>query len=220
MEPGAGKPLQRMKAYALPQATQARGTWIRQRGLFLMGRRWLPFTAEERFDAVAPGFEWRARVRFAPFVSVHVVDAFQRDHGVLRARLLGLTVANESGPDITLAECLRLLAELPWCPFAFDHPAFVWSTTDDGLAVRAPSLVPEASVRFAVDASGRALRTEARRQGRIGRRSFVAEWFGEFDDYREFAGMRLPARAQVSWLLPEGKMTYFQCEIVDAGTLP
>lgn len=208
-----------MRAFALPEGARARGTWVRQRGLFLMGRRWLPFTAEERFDAVAPGFEWRARVRFAPFLSVRVVDAFERDHGALRARLPGLTVANESGPDITLAECIRLLAELPWCPFALDHPAFLWSTTADGLTVRAPSLVADASVRFEVDASGRALRAQARRPGRIGRRSFVADWLGEFADYRDFAGMRLPARGRVSWLFPEGKMTYFQCDIVDAGTL-
>lgn len=101
-----------MRAYALPQPARAAGTWVRQHGLFLMGRRWLPFSADERFDAVAPAFEWRAHVRFAPFVSVHVVDVFQRDQEVLRARLLGLTVANEPGPDITLGEGLQLLAKL------------------------------------------------------------------------------------------------------------
>jgi hypothetical protein len=113
----------------------------------------------------------------------------------------------------------RLLAELPWCPLALDHPALAWCVADSGLEVSAPSLAPDGKVRFAVDASGRVLRAQARRPGRIGRRSFVADWIGEYGAYREFGEMRLPASTQVSWLLPEGQLTYFRGDIVDAGIL-
>ena len=40
---------------------------------------WLPFTAEQSFDARRCGFVWHAKVRMAPFVTAVVEDAYRND---------------------------------------------------------------------------------------------------------------------------------------------
>jgi hypothetical protein len=38
----------------------------------------------------------------------------------------------------------------------------------------------------------------------------VARWVGEFSDYRSFGGIRMPARGEVRWELPDGPFTYWR----------
>jgi hypothetical protein len=49
----------------------------------------------------------------------------------------------------------------------------------------------------------------------VGKQTVETPLNGIYGDYKEFAGVRLPTTAEVSWLLPEGPFTYFRCRITD-----
>jgi hypothetical protein len=44
-------------------------------------------------------------------------------------------------------------------------------------------------------------------------------WAGEYADYREFGGMRMPSRAEVSWELPEGRYVLWRGQVTSALAL-
>jgi hypothetical protein len=216
MNRGAGK-LDMVRRYALPRPLAGKGTWIRQRGQFRLGERWLPFTAEQNIDALNIGFEWKARIRVAPCVSVAVTDAFINGRGLLRARVFGLPVASDSGHVVDVGELMRFLAELPWCPLAYSSRELCWEEVDEQTLKVTRVLGPTpVSVDLKIDATGQVRGAHATRPGKIGKRSFVADWVGEFGVYEEIAGMRIPTAAEVHWMLPEGKLTYFKGEVVAA----
>ena len=69
------------------------------------------------------------------------------------------------------------------------------------------------------DAAGDIVAAEADDRPReAGGRFVPTGWRGEFSDYRDFDGIRLPAHAEVSWLLDDGPYTYFRGDLVSYGT--
>src|SRR5581483_5542201 len=82
------------------------------------GGRALRFTAVEELAVERVAFEWRARFPLAPLVALTVVDRYAEGEGELRGRLLGVPVLGQRGPEISVGEALRYLAELPWAPHA------------------------------------------------------------------------------------------------------
>ena len=79
-----------------------------------------PFTADQLVTVRPPGFDWDARIRMLPGLSVFVRDAYREGAGLLRAEAAGLvTVADlPPSPDLARGELLRWLAEAPWFPTA------------------------------------------------------------------------------------------------------
>ncbi len=49
--------------------------------------------------------------------------------------------------------------------------------------------------------------------------SVPTRWGGELGDYRTLGGMRMPARGEVYWELPEGRFVYWRGEITSAQAL-
>ena len=217
---GAADLLDRVRGYALPASARGRGTWIRQRGTLLRGKRWLRFQAEQRFDAVDIGFDWKAQVRMGP-VALTVRDSFRNGEGGLEIRLLSIRLASSRGEQMAQAQVQRFLAELPWCPVALENPLLRWSAPNsEALEVSMPVGQESATVRVVVEGDGRVRRSEATRQRQVGKRYELTEWFGEFSGYQEMGGMRLPTRAEVAWVLPDGVQAYWRGEVVAAGITP
>jgi hypothetical protein len=141
--------------------------------------------------------------------------------GTLRARVFGLPVASDSGHAVDVGELVRFLAGLPWCPLAYSSPELCWEEVDEQTLKVTRVLGPTpVSVDLTIDAMGPVLGAHATRPGKIGKRSFVADWIGEFGPYEEIAGMRIPTTAEVHWLLPEGKLTYFKGEVSPRKSSP
>jgi hypothetical protein len=179
-------------------------------------RPWRSFRAEQAIDARDLGFRWNARMRLAALVVARATDAFEAGHGRLEVRVAGVRVMRSVGPDTDVGELLRLLAELPLCPLAYDHPALEWSADGEGtLRVAAEVGGTRASVALQVDDAGRVVGCRAERPRLVGRRSVPTPWRGRLHEYREMGGVRIPARLEVAWELPEGELTYFRGEILD-----
>jgi hypothetical protein len=70
----------------------------------------------------------------------------------------------------------------------------------DGLAVQAT---------FDVDDQGRLEQLRASRYRDIGDgKALLTPWRGQYGDYRELGGFRVPTSVDVSWELPGGAFTY------------
>lgn len=213
MTPQARQLLDRVIGWATvePKAT-ALQVAFRQRGLMrLKPGKWLPFTAEQSVNAQGPGFVWNARVRMLPLVWARVTDALEGS-GRLEARLLGIPIVRARGPEVDAGQLMRWLAELPWCPAAYRCPLIEWELAAPG-TLRAT--VKGASVELDIDEQGRVLRSRALRLRQAGKKFIPTPWVGEFEGEQEAAGFRVPARATVTWHLPEGRFDYWKGEVFD-----
>lgn len=180
---------------------------------------WTSVTARQVIGIGAPAFAWDARADIMPLVGMRVIDAYVGGEGRLRVRLLGsIPVANATGPEVNYGELYRYLAELPWAPQAIlGNPALRWRQIDDAsVEVAAETSDGDlARVRLTFDAAGDIVAIEADDRPREEKGAFLhTRWRGEFTDYRDFGGIRLPAHAEVSWLLDDGPFTYFRGDLV------
>ena len=92
--------LEGVRRNALPRtAGEGRGTWLRQRGEIRLGSgKWVPFRAEQRFDAVDLGFRWVAKARMAPLLRATVTDGFEHGRGFFEVRMFGFPIQRAGGP--------------------------------------------------------------------------------------------------------------------------
>ncbi len=180
---------------------------------------WTPVSAHQTVGIGAPAFVWYARAQLAPLIGVRVIDAYVGGAGRLKVRLLGsIPMSEATGPEVSHSELFRYLAELPWAPDAMlGNPALHWREVDAAtVEVSAETADGQtASVRFVFDAAGEIIAAEADDRPReTGGRFVPTRWRGDFSDYREFDGVRLPAHAEVAWVLPGGPYVYFRGDIL------
>jgi hypothetical protein len=187
-----------------------------------------PGAPERRFTAIQysavdhVAFEWRARFPFARLLSLEVVDAYYGGEGSLEVRLFGRRFQNERGPETTAGEAMRYLAELPWAPHAmYANRQLRWTAVGETHVEVHLEPDPALRVAFEFDAGGEIVRVSSttrslKREGRW----MPTPWTGEFADYRDIGGMRMPTSADVSWDLPEGRFRYWHGRIVAARALP
>jgi len=191
---------------------------LKQEGEFNMseeGNRWAPFSADQWVRIRPPGFDWDARIRLLPGVSVRVHDAYVAGEGILHAAMLGLfPLVNLQGKgEIAKGELMRFLAEAAWYPTALLPGQGVrWTAVDAGTA-RAALDDGEISVEllFRFNAEDLIQAVEAEARGRMVNRQIVASpWAGRFWGYERRSGMLVPLQGEVAWLFPDGPRPYWR----------
>jgi hypothetical protein len=177
------------------------------------GGRALRFSATQRFEVDRIAFSWRARFPIFGPLALRVVDEYAAGKGRLEARLLGVPVQRQSGPDTAAGEALRYLAELPWVPFAMAHnPELEWRelgahTVEVATSLGAQRLALELRFNAAADIVGA---FSPARPRLVGKRALPTPWTAEFGGYGMLGGIRAPTRAEVRWELPEGPFVYWR----------
>lgn len=198
---------------------------IATEGEFLLDEkksRWAPFTADQLFVARPPGFDWDARIRMAPGLSIFVRDAYSAGAGLLRAEALGLvTVASQQpSPEVAEGELLRWLAEACWLPTALLPSQGVrWDAIDEG---RARATVTDrgtaATLEFRFSRDGLVASVWAAARPRtVGAKNVPTPWEGTWTDYGSRNGMRVPTSGEVAWLVPEGRHPYWRGRVTAAS---
>src|SRR3982074_2957655 len=181
--------LEGMRRNALPGSVrEGRGTWLRQHGEIRLGSgRWAPFRAKQRFNALDLGFRWVARARMAPLLHATVTDAFEGGRGSFEVRMFGFPIQRAAGPEFDTSELLRCLAELPWCPLAFTHPALTWTVVDERtLRVDLERGSVRVGLELEFDEQGRVRGMKAESRPRPAGRAFIpTPWGGRYGEYRE-----------------------------------
>ena len=187
------------------------------------GGSWKPFTAAQTSEVAKVEFSWHARMRMLPGVWVGVVDEYVGGVGLLHAKLWDrITIARGEGIEAAKGEVMRYLAELPWNPHAIaGNAALEWTTLAADRVEVATSVAGErVAVQLVFDIGGDIIAAEAPARGYDdGKTTVMRPWGGIFSEYRRFAGIRVPTRAEVSWQLPAGRFTYFRGVLTDLEPL-
>lgn len=194
---------------------------IVHRGQFNMsetGEKWRPFTSEQAVTAARPGFDWEARIRMAPGLSVFVRDAYVVGQGILKASLAGFFTVAEwpQTPELAYGELMRFLAEAVWYPTVLLPGPFVkWEETGESCAKAtladggtAVSLV----FHFGPDGLVDRVRAESRPRT-VGDRTVDMPWEGRFRSWERHGGMLVPTEGEVAWITPEGPHPYWRGKI-------
>lgn len=188
---------------------------IGQEGLMWLepGGRALRFTATQRFAVDTIAFSWRARLQLLGPFSITVVDDYAHGEGKLEARMLGVPIQRQSGPEVVQGEALRYLAELPWVPHALTrNRELEWRQLDDRrIAVAAHLHGAPLAVAIELDQAGDIARASSEtRLRRVGKTWVPTPWGGDFGDYQLVGGVRIPTRAEVYWELRSGRFVYWR----------
>lgn len=176
------------------------------------------FTAEQHITAEPPGFVWDARIRMAPGMTVTVRDGFVGGEGSMHGALWGLItmVHQEGDPEIAAGSLSRYLAEAVWVPTALlPRHGVRWSEVDDSRAtatLSAGGTTVSAEFRFGADGRIESVYVPDRLRDVDGE-AVPTPWEGFFRQYERREGVWIPISGDVSWILPEGRQTYWIGEI-------
>jgi hypothetical protein len=183
------------------------------------GGGWMPFEAEQWFTTEKPGFVWIADVTAAPGVHLAGIDRYIEGKGGMLIKLLSLiTVVDARGREIDQGTMLRYLAEIVWFPSAALNDCITWEPAGKNSARASMNLGGvSASGVFTFDAKGdvegfEAMRYYSRKDG-----ATLEKWVIDIDtgSFREFEGVRVPAKSTVTWKLNNGDFTWFRLTITD-----
>ncbi len=220
MEDETGALLARLRAYCFPggeeAARQVQAVKTTQRGQFRSSpnARWTPFTAKETVESRRSGFRWEAR--FGGVSAIVVTDAYEDRRGRLTVKAGGvLPIRKEQGPDYDRGELQRYLASVMFCPpMLLNHPSLEWTAAGPAsLRVRDRADSTGATVDLEVNAEGCPVACHAERPMTLGKRVVLTPWSGVGSEFREWEGLRVASRLEVSWHLPEGPFIYFRAEV-------
>lgn len=187
----------------------------------LRPNEWKPFTSRQLFSVHPRGFVWDARIRFLPLVPMLVRDSYIAGTGSMLGALGGVVpLAHVEGTEaVASGALLRYLAESAWFPTALLPGEGVnWSAIDDSTA---RATLTDAGTTVWMDvrfhASGGIARVSAIRERAVDGTSVPTPWEGAFSsELLTVDGMKIPASGEVSWLLREGRHTYWRARITDA----
>jgi hypothetical protein len=213
-------PMHRYLDWALP-GDRAPATFARMRhgGTFRRtpDEPWFPIRGEQYYDTSEPAFVWSATMKVKRMLWVRGRDKYMDGHGhMLIKPLSAFTVADMAGPEMDQSTLLRYMSEMPWFPSAFlTVPGIEYSAVDaDTVELRLTHGGCSVRGRFTIGPDGAVtgFHTEDRFREIEGKMQRTP-WYGTFDEYAEFDGMRIPVTAEVSWDTPEGPLTYARFRI-------
>jgi hypothetical protein len=118
----------------------------------------------------------------------------------------------QTGPETNVGEAMRYLAELAWAPQGVAaNRQLEWREVDER-TVEVECVVGEAkvSVRWEFNAEGDPIRASGVRPFPAGKSFVPTPWGGDFSDYRDFAGTRVPSFGEAWWELEDGRFVYWR----------
>jgi hypothetical protein len=185
--------------------------------------KWMPFTAETRYQAQPPAFVWKARFSMLPGVWLIAEDGHDEERGWGGAKLWGIVpMGGRKGPEVSAMQWVRSLAKVPWKPqFALAVPTLEWSDTGDtAFDVRTAVGDLAISVRFELDTDGDIVRASSKRYYDVPDGFVEAPWRYGFSDHRDFGGIRMPASAVATYVKSDGAWEYWRGRITSVTSDP
>ncbi|MGI6486507.1 MAG: hypothetical protein GX759_03900 [Thermoanaerobacterales bacterium] len=189
----------------------------KQKAQMRMGqdKSWMPTDVEQYFTVDEPGFIWKARIKAAPFLHIMGRDKYYEGKGNMLIKILSLiTVADAAGEEIDQGTLVRYLAETVWFPTAALSNYIEWKQTGQDSAEATMSYKgTTASGVFTFNEKGDVVDFTAQRYREVNRQYSLETWSIRMEDYKEFDGIRIPAKGEVIWKLDKGDFNWYQFEV-------
>ena len=179
------------------------------------GQPWRPFQATQYYTPEPLGFVWRVGMAMLPGVRVVGRDTYARQHGHMLIKLYSaLPVVDKSGPKIAVGAFVRLIADcfglVPDGAGGQPAPPMGGGGRSHG-SRRRHGWGHAGGRHLPLRRSGRSrpglLAGPLPRRDRRPADTLVCLILG---GYREFAGVRIPAEAEVVWELEAGPFPWWQ----------
>lgn len=198
-----------------------RTAYVRQAGRFRMAadKPWMPMKAEQVFTVEPPGMEWRARFKMFGLPLFTANDSYRDGAGHMFGKAAGLfTIFDDRSEKLTIGTQMRYLSELIWLPIAFLGDNVTWTAVDDHSAdVALTDHGRTVSGRMFFDDLGRPRTFETMRYREKNGEYVLTPWHTPNLEYGQRGGLNIPVRGQVYWLMPEGKLTYGDFNIIEVA---
>jgi hypothetical protein len=179
--------------------------------------RWMPFKAEQYNKVEEPAFIWLARVKAAPLITLTGRDNYQNGKGEMQIKLLNLiSVVHATGPEIDQGALIRYMAESVWFPSSALANYFAWEQISNSqVKCTMNHRGVSSSGIFTFDSKGDVQSFEAMRFFQQKQTATLEKWHVDLEPsgLKDFEGIRIPAKATVTWKLKEGDFTWLKLEI-------
>ncbi len=180
--------------------------------------QWIAYKASQYTGINQPSFAWYAEMQQSPLLILKGLDQYYNGKGQMTISLSALyRVVNASGPNIDQGSLVRYLAEICWYPSASLNEYISWTAVDSLHAIGKIQIgKQQAEGLFTFTQDGRMTGFEAMRyMDRNPLPATLEKWVIriESDSYKNFDGIRIPARSSVSWQLKEGEFLWLKMEI-------
>jgi hypothetical protein len=193
--------------------------YLHQKASLRLGndKPWLPAEADQYFKISEPGFIWKATIMMNPLLKVVGRDMYHQGKGHMLIKALSLIpVANARGEEIDQGTMLRFMGEMSWFPVAALSDYLKWEEIDSNSARATMNYGGvTASGIFRFSDEGRILSFTAKRYMENHGRYSLEDWVVEAKDYKEFGGIEIPHKVDVTWQLEAGDYHWFSCEVTD-----
>ncbi|WP_369017274.1 hypothetical protein QBE54_05870 [Thermatribacter velox] len=192
---------------------------LKQRGLIRTTEEqpWMSARAEQYFTVDNPGFLWKVRVKVNPFLFLVGRDKYFKGKGNMLIKLLAfINVVNAQGREIDQGTMLRYLGEIVWFPSAALNDYVEWQAIDDrsARAIMTYGGITAQAV-FSFNENGDVVGFSCKRYMTRNGRYSLEDYSAKLEAHKEFEGIRVPTKGEVSWKLESGDFTYYKLEITD-----
>lgn len=190
---------------------------LRQRGAMRTkpNGKWMPFEAEQLVSLGNPAFIWSTEIAAAPLVHIAGRDKYANGRGNMLIKLWSLfPIADAKGPETDQGTLVRFLAELSWFPTAALSGYLQWEQVDSSSAkatMTFEGIMASGIFRFNPDAD--MVSFEAKRFYVGSGSASLEDRFVAMTGWKQFAGVRIPHRSEVSWKLKAGDHQWLRLEI-------
>lgn len=176
---------------------------------------WIGAGAEQYFRLEEPGYLWKASMEYASVFPVEAMDCWQEGMGTMEVKTMYLFSSGvKDGDKVDEGSMQRFLAEMVWFPSFAVSPTIEWLAID---SLKAKAVMKykgkKAEGNFTFNRKGEFVKFTTLRFKEDEENAGRLPWIVEAKTYTFMNGIRIPTALQVSWMLPEGKFTWFQLQV-------
>ncbi|MCF6261874.1 MAG: hypothetical protein L3J98_17255 [Gammaproteobacteria bacterium] len=218
-------PVQNYFRHVLPNGQPfIKTTWLEQVGQLKLtpkSKGWSTFKATQFIWQDTVSFLWDAKINITPLFYVRVRDSLIEAIGEGNVYLMSaLSIGSDKDkPELNSGALYRYLAEAVWHPTALlPQSGVIWEPVSENKAIaHFTKFNISVSIEFTFNNVGEIIGIyTVDRYGKFENKYIKYPWEGQFSDYKEFDGIKIPTKGEVGWHLPDGWWLFWKGEIIDA----
>jgi len=178
--------------------------------------KWSPMEAEQYITTDLPGFIWNGNIG-SSFMTINGRDKYLNGKGNMLIKIMStIPINNSSGEEIDQGAMMRFLAEIVWSPSAALNDYIQWTYVNNTTAnATMTNGNRKVSGIFFFDYEGDIVGFEGKRYGNFDGHFSLETWLVRILEHKEFDGIRIGNKCEVTWKLKQGDFAWLQLEVTE-----